>query len=111
MRGNCGEIQSKKNQNHEEIETSNQNKQASYIKVSEKETERPRTRKRTEGWNWRGSLEAGHYRALAPFRIAHELLRKVRRNVGDDQGIISFVPQLQHVTNSMNLGDQRAFIR
>src|ERR1043166_9056014 len=29
----------------------------------------------------------------------------------DDQRVISFVAQFQHVTDAMNLGDQRAFIR
>jgi hypothetical protein len=39
------------------------------------------------------------------FRVTFQFLRKLRRNVGDDHGIAAFVPQLQDVTDTMNLGN------
>ena len=44
-------------------------------------------------------------------RVALEFLRQLWRNVRDDQHAFAFVAQLEHVTNSMNLGDQRRFAR
>lgn len=42
--------------------------------------------------------------------IALKLLRQVRRDVRDDERPVAFVFQLEHVTDSMNFGDQRRFI-
>ena len=45
------------------------------------------------------------------FRVSLQLLRQIRRNVRDDQSIVALVSQFEDVTNSMDLRDQRAFLR
>ena len=45
------------------------------------------------------------------FRISLQLLRQIRGNVRDDQSIVAVVLEFEDVTNSMDLRDQRAFLR
>ncbi len=45
-----------------------------------------------------------------PRRVIGQFLSQMRWNVRNDQGVIAFVSQFKHVTNSMNLGDQGRFI-
>src|SRR6266542_388968 len=46
-----------------------------------------------------------------PHCVIGQFLFQMRWNVRNDQGVIAFVSQFKHVTNSMNLGDQGGFIR
>src|SRR5207302_9704561 len=50
-------------------------------------------------------------RWLLPFCVSLEPLRQIGWNMGDDYGIVAFIAQFQHVTDSMDLRDQRRFIR
>ena len=43
--------------------------------------------------------------------VVGQLLFQMWWNVGDNHGVVALVAQLQHVTDSMDLGDQRRFIR
>jgi hypothetical protein len=52
---------------------------------------------------------AGFGRSV-PRCVIGQFLFQMRWNVRNDQGIIAFVSQFKHVTNSMNLGDQGRFI-
>jgi hypothetical protein len=45
------------------------------------------------------------------FRMSLQLLRQIRRNVRDDHSIVALVSQFEDVTNSMDLRDQRTFLR
>src|SRR5215471_7167517 len=46
-----------------------------------------------------------------PFGEALQLLRQVGWNMGDDYGVTALIAQFQNVTDAMNLGNQRRFIR
>src|SRR5437867_5574279 len=50
-------------------------------------------------------------RWLLPFCVPLELVRQLGWNMGDDHSIVAFIAQFKHVTDSMDLGDQRRFIR
>src|SRR5713226_10384556 len=46
---------------------------------------------------------------LSLLRVAVEFLRQLRRDMRDNQCAFAFVTQLEHVTNTINLSDQRRF--
>jgi hypothetical protein len=46
-----------------------------------------------------------HEIVLFPYCVVSEFLFQVRRNMGNNHGVASFVAQLQHVANTMDLGD------
>src|SRR2546430_15436053 len=51
-------------------------------------------------------------KALLTLRgVAVEFLRQLRRDVRDDQRAFAFVMQLEHMTDAMNLSDQRRLAR
>jgi hypothetical protein len=81
--------------------------QAVRGKLPRTKGQRPVLPEKGNRWPSRESGLAFHMSQMAslPFREAIEFLRKLGRDVGDYQRVISFVFQFKHVTDPMNLGD------
>ena len=65
-----------------------------------------------EIWSWRqdGDVRAIRNAAVFLLRIASELAFQVRRNMRDDHRVFAIITQLEHVTDAMNLRDERRLI-
>ena len=49
-------------------------------------------------------------RGPLPFCVSFQLLRQIGRHVGENDRVVTVVAQFQHVTDPVNLGDQRALV-